>query len=339
MRLTEPNLSKVAVPDPRFDFLVDKFMPKTTIPAVLTVTDIAGLVRGAASGAGLGNAFLSHIAAVDAIFHMVRDFEDPDVSHVEDSVDPIRDMKIIHDELCLKDLAAVDTWLGGNRKLVDRGAASKELKFAVDTMDKVKAMLKESKDIRNNAWTPAEIEVLNPHNFLTAKPMVYLVNMTKRGYTLQRSAWLGKIQEFVKARGNEETLIPFSVTYETEWADANKAGKEAVAKFEEENNKAKTMFPRIIRLGYKTLQLIYYFTCGPQEVRAWTIKSGWRAPQAAGVIHTDFEKNFIMMEVMAFADFKEQGSEAACKAAGKWKQQGKLYEVADGDIVNVKHGA
>jgi len=333
----DPNTAKVAVPDKRFKVLCTKFKPKSEVPAVLTITDIAGLVRGAAEGAGLGNAFLSHIGAVDAIFHMTRAFEDKDVTHVEESVDPVRDMEIIHEELRLKDLETCQRYIDANQKAVDMNRGGKELKFALNTMLKVKECLDGKNDVRKGKWDGKQIEILNQHLFLTAKPVIYLVNCSKKSFLRRANKWLVKIDEYIKGRGCGDLMIPFSVPYEEELLDAEVNGgmkaKQAAIK---ENGGIRSALPKIIHKGYDALDLVHYFTAGADECKCWTIRKGTLAPKAAGVIHTDFEKGFIKAAVYKFADFEELGSEGAVKDAGKLLDKGKTYEVQDGDIMHFK---
>ena len=211
----DPNLSRVVVPDERFDFLVSAFKTKSAIPAVLTVTDIAGLVKGAAEGAGLGNAFLSHIGAVDGIYHVCRAFESDDIVHVEGSVEPTRDLDIIHNELRKKDMAALASKMEPLRKQAERGgAANKEAKEAFTMLSKFWAWLEEGKDIRLGDWSPAEVEELNTHMFLSAKPVIYLVNMSEKAYIAKKSKFLPALGDWLKARGTDDKMIPFSCEFE-----------------------------------------------------------------------------------------------------------------------------
>jgi obg-like ATPase 1 len=336
----DPNTAKVEVPDKRYKFLCEVYKPKSEIPAALTVTDIAGLVRGASEGSGLGNEFLSHVKSVDGLFHLCRGFEDPEVTHVEPGpIDPVRDLEIIHNELRMKDLQAVNKWLGTNEKLAERGgAAAKELKEELEVVRKVKALLESEtpKDVRAGTWNPKEIEILNKHLFITAKPMVYLVNLPKRGYIKKASKFLAKVAEFVTNRACGDQVIPFSVVFENELLEAEQNGTKDAYLAECEG--AISMLPRIIHAGYEALDLVHYFTAGSDEVKCWTIRKGTEAPAAAGVIHTDFQKNFISADVTPFKDFKECGTEQKCKDTGKTRQQGRSYVVQDGDICFFKIG-
>lgn len=334
----DPNTAKVEVPDKRFKMLCDVYNPKSRIAAALTVTDIAGLVRGASEGNGLGNEFLSHVKAVDGLFHLCRGFEDEDITHVEPGpLDPVRDLQIIHEELFKKDLQQCDKWLGSNEKVAERGGpTTKELRAEVDVIKRVKALLLDGKDVRSVEWNPKEIEMLNQHLFLTAKPMVYLCNLSKKAFIKKGSRFLPKVAEFAEKRGCGDLVIPFSVQFEVELLDATDRGERE--KFLAECEGATSMLPRIIHAGYEVLDLIHYFTSGADEVKCWTVRQGVSCPEAAGVIHTDFQKNFISADVTPFKDFKELGSEQKCKDAGKTRQQGRTYIVQDGDIMFFKIG-
>jgi len=332
----DPSTAKVPVPDDRFDFLCQVVKPKNQVPAVLTVTDIAGLVKGAHEGKGLGNAFLSNIGACDAIYHVARGFKDTEIEHVEGSVDPVRDLEIISNELRQKDLEKVKARLEVVAKSL-RNGQDKSKKQDHLTLTAAKELMEAGKDVRSGAWKNDDIDVLNEQQFLTAKPVVYLVNIGNEEYAAQKNKYLAKIHEWVKAHDPHAKIIPFSASFE---ATVCGFGNDEAArqKFLEES-KTKSMIPKIITTGYAALDLIQYFTAGEVEVRAWTVKKGSTAPQAAGVIHSDFQKNFICAEQMRFEDFKEHGSEVEVKKAGKYKTQGKLYIVQDGDILFFKHNS
>jgi obg-like ATPase 1 len=330
----EPNEAVVPLPDQRFNWLVEKYQPASVMPPVIAITDIAGLVKGAAEGAGLGNAFLSHIQAVDAIYHMVRAFDSADVTHVEGNVDPVRDIEIIQQELRLKDIERVTKLVDGMRKNVERGLGGKEKKMEYEALVRVKEWLEAGKDVSFGQWSAFEVDVLNPLQLLTAKPVVYLINVSKKDYLRKSNKYLPKIAEFVKARGGNEPVIPLSCEFELEMLDLEAGG--LLEGYQKENPTHKSTLTRVLKMGYQALGLIHFFTSGKDEVRGWTIRKGRLAPQAAGVIHSDFEKGFIKAEVQAFADLKELGSEEAVKKAGKLKLQGKNYEVEDGDIIFFK---
>ncbi|XP_054087225.1 obg-like ATPase 1 [Zeugodacus cucurbitae] len=331
----DPNENKVPVPDDRFDFLCDYHKPASKVPAYLNVVDIAGLVKGASEGQGLGNAFLSHISACDAIFHLCRAFEDPDVTHVEGEVDPVRDLDIISEELRLKDEEKLLQNLDKLEKVVARGG-DKKLKPEYDSMVKIKGVLvDEKKQLRFADWNAHDIETLNKYLFLTTKPVIYLVNLSEKDFIRKKNKWLPKIKEWVDKHDPGAIIIPFSGAFEHTLAEKDDLERKEY----EEEVKCKSQLDKIIVTGYKALQLEYFFTAGADEVKAWTIQKGTKAPQAAGRIHTDFEKGFIMAEVMHFHDFKEEGSEAAAKSAGKYRQQGRNYGVEDGDIIFFKFNA
>jgi len=327
----DPNAARVAVPDERFDWLVQHWKPASVVPAVLNVTDIAGLVKGANEGEGLGNAFLSHIKAVDAIFHMVRAFDDTDITHVEGRIDPVSDIKIINRELMLKDISFLEKHREVTAKIAKQ---QKEKRAEVDVCDKALALLKEQElEIRFGEWKAQEIEILNTFQLLTAKPVIYLINMSPNDYAKNKNKYLSSLEQYiVKERG--ESMIPFSVAFEAKFQKLDDDKKEIMRK----ERKLDSKLPEIIKVGYKALGLIYFFTAGSDECRAWTIKDGMKAPQAGGRIHSDFEKLFICCDVMAFEDYKEYGSEAACKDKGKCRQEGKGYLVKDGDIITFKCG-
>jgi len=328
----EPTVSRVPVPDKRWKQLCTAFKPKKKIPAVLTVTDIAGLVKGASEGAGLGNAFLSNIQAVDAIFHQIRTFKDKDVTHVESSIDPLRDIEIINNELLLKDIALVKSLVETKKKNVDRGLGGKDAKLEYESLARALAHMMEGKPIRFGTWSEADITVLNRLQLLTAKPQIYLVNMSEKNFCTSRSNWLGKIQELTKRLGGEP-MIPYSVAFEKKLFDMGEEAADAYCK----ENKLRSMLPMIVKKGYHALNLIHFFTVGADEVRAWSIRKGTLAPGAAGTIHTDFERGFICAKIYQFKDFKKHGSEKKVKDAGLLKQQGRKYNMLDGDICHFEH--
>ncbi|KAI0059207.1 hypothetical protein BV25DRAFT_1962549 [Artomyces pyxidatus] len=335
----DPEEARIPVPDTRFDWLCEVYKPASRVPAFLTCIDIAGLTAGASTGAGLGNAFLSHVRAVDGIFQVVRAFDDAEVIHVEGDVDPLRDMEIIQTELRLKDIEwvqkALETLKKSGRSLGSNSLADKAKKEEIATIEKVlKCLTEDKKDVRKGDWTNKEIDVVNSLSLLTAKPVTYLVNLSERDYVRKKNRWLPKIKGWIDANNPGDPLIPFSVALEERLAPLS-----AEEKAEEEKTAGATSaLGKITQAGYSSLDLIRYFTCGPDEVRAWTIRKGTKAPQAAGVIHSDFENKFICGEIMAYEDLREHGSETAVKAAGKLRQQGKPYEMIDGDIAYWKSG-
>jgi obg-like ATPase 1 len=330
----DPNKAKVFVKDARFDKLVSMFKPKSAVEATLDIVDIAGLVKGAAEGEGLGNAFLSHIQAVDGIYHVVRAFDDDEIIHTEGDVDPVRDLEVISTELILKDKAQLVKRLDTLEKDIAR-FNQKSAKEEKETLDKVKILLDKDLWVKDGDWNAKDVDVLNEHLFLTAKPVIYLVNLSEKDFKRKANKWLVKIKEWVESHGGGP-IIPYSVAYEQKLlAEAEEETKTDGEK-KDEGAASLSMMQKIIKTGYKLLNLIYYFTAGEDEVKCWTIREGTKAPQAAGVIHTDFEKGFICAEVMRYDDFIEAGSEIECKARGKLKQHGKEYVVQDGDIIHFK---
>ncbi|PAV16426.1 cytoplasmic [Pyrrhoderma noxium] len=334
-----PEEARIPVPDQRFEWLCDMYEPASKVPAFLTCIDIAGLTAGASTGAGLGNSFLSHVRAVDGIFQVVRAFDDAEVTHVEGDVDPCRDMDIISTELRLKDIEwvekALDGLKRGGRALGNTSLADKAKKEEIAMTEKVlKCLTEENKDVRKGDWNSKEIDVINGLHLLTAKPITYLVNLSERDYIRKKNKWLPKIKAWIDEHNPGDPLIPFSVAMEERLALMSDEEKVE----EQKKIGANSALPKITQAGYSSLDLIRYFTCGPDEVRAWTIRNGLKAQQAAGVIHTDFENKFVCGEMMFYDDLKEYGSEAAVKSAGKLRQVGKDYEMVDGEIAYWKVG-
>ncbi|KAK7932084.1 Obg-like ATPase [Apiospora marii] len=335
----EPEEARVIVPDERYDWLCEKYNPKSRVPANLTVYDIAGLTKGASTGAGLGNAFLSHIRAVDAIFQVVRCFDDAEIIHVEGDVNPCRDLDIIAEELRLKDIEFVEKALENQKKKTRVGGQSLEVKKAKEeeaTIVKILDMLKDGKDVRKGNWGPKEIEVINPLFLLSAKPVVYLVNLSEKDYIRKKNKHLAKIAEWMKEHAAGDPILPVSVCFEERLTQFE---TEAEAAEECKKVGVESAIPKIVLQMRKVLNLGSFFTTGTDEVRQWTIRNGTKAPQAAGVIHGDFEKTFIQAIVYNFALLKELGDESEVKAKGKIMTKGKDYVVEDGDILLIKAGA
>ncbi|CAO3628194.1 unnamed protein product [Cunninghamella blakesleeana] len=323
------------VPDKRFDWLCELYQPNKITPAHLTVLDIAGLVRGASKGAGLGNAFLANVASVDGLYHLVRAFENDDITHVENTVDPIRDLTIIQDELRLKDEESIERILAEKSRIAIK-SNDPTLKQQLKVIEQVAKYLSDGRyDIRKGQWDPQQINVINTLHLLTAKPMVYLCNISMDDYLQQNeNKWLKEIKSWMNENNNaDDIIIPFSVAFESMLIDMTDDER---ADFLKSNNNATSQLPNIILSGYKALDLIHYFTCGPEEVRAWSVRKYSKAPQAAGVIHTDFERGFISAEIMKYADLESLGSEANVRTAGKLLQKGKDYVMEDGDIAYFK---
>jgi len=291
------------------------------------------LVRGAHEGEGLGNAFLSNISAVDGIYHVIRVFEGDDVIHVEGNVDALRDVDIISNELRLKDL---DHTKKMAEPILKHSKSDIQKRQEAARYEKIINWLEQGKDIREGDWTTTEIDVLNELLLLTAKPIIYLLNMSQDDYIRQKNKWLPKLVAWIKEHSPGAPIIPFCVKLEE--AVESLPTPEAKAAYLNEL-KTKSQLHKIIQTGFQSLNLVNFFTCGTDEVRAWPIQAGIKAPQAAGTIHTDFEKKFIRAEVMAYADLRELGNEGAVRAAGKYRTEGKAYVVEDSDILLIKHGA
>ncbi|ORY38658.1 hypothetical protein BCR33DRAFT_700488 [Rhizoclosmatium globosum] len=336
----DPNEARCAVPDARYDYLCDLWKSPSLVPAYLMVTDIAGLIKGASEGAGLGNAFLSHIQAVDGIFHCVRIFEDNDVIHVDDSIDPIRDLETIQGELCKKDLAILKQAVAAEELAVKRSGGKFKLSPTfIGMTTKMQELLEKNIPVRSGEWSTPEIELINEKmSLITTKPIVYLANMSKADFIRKKNKWLAKIHAWIQSHGGG-VLIPFSVEFEQGYDQAE--DKEAFLKDCGVEGIASAL-PKIITTGYSQLNLVNFFTAGEKEVRAWTVYGGASAPEAASVIHSDFGKLFIKAEVASYADFKEhcggQKSMANVKAAGKYRVEGKTYVVKDGDIIYFQIG-
>ncbi|CDJ43406.1 GTP binding protein, putative [Eimeria tenella] len=330
----DPHEARMNVPDERFKWLCSHFSPKSEVSATLSIFDIAGLVPGAHKGEGLGNAFLSHIQAVDGIYHVVRAFADEEVVHSEGEVDPVKDLATIAAELRLKDLERAQRLLEEQRsssrqqKVLDKNKKAQE-----EVLQAVVKLLQDNKWVQQGNWKAAEVEVLNEYQFLTAKTVVYLVNMSEKDFIRQKNKWLAKIHNWVQ-ENVQGPIIPYSAVFENKLAEM--ASEEERQNYIKSSGASKSMIDKIIQTGYHALHLIHFFTCGEDEVKCWTIRAGTKAPQAAGVIHTDFERGFICAEVYKYTDLVELGSENAVKAAGKYLQKGKDYVVEDGDIIFFK---
>ncbi|KAJ3022972.1 hypothetical protein HKX48_004730 [Thoreauomyces humboldtii] len=343
-----PSEARVAVPDERFDWLVALWKPASVVPAYLTVIDIAGLVRGAAEGEGLGNAFLSNISSVDALFHLCRGFSSSDIIHVEGRVDPVADLQILHEELRLKDADMLKRLVEVKRKDAGRvgkgGAVDQRKREEYEAVLKIHDWVVDAgKEARYGTWTAEEIEVLNGLHLLTAKPVVYLCNIAEQEYVLNTCIWRAKLQSHIDEHHPGDILIQYSGELESALAalesdEERKLHLETLAEIYETDNIPESALTKIILAGYEALRLSYFFTGGEDEVRAWTIRSGTKAPQAAGVIHSDFEKTFAMAEVIRFDDLRAFGSEDAVKMAGKAVQKGRDYVVEGGDIIHFKVG-
>jgi GTP-binding protein YchF len=321
----EPNVGIVEVPDARLAKLSEIVNPQKIQPAIVEFVDIAGLVAGASKGEGLGNQFLANIRETDAIVHVVRCFDDPNVVHVSGGVDPIRDIEVIDTELALADMAAVERTLTKNKKLA--GTGDKEAKALVGVLEKCMAQLNEAKPVRALGLDKDELAVIKPLCLITAKPVLYVANVKEDGF--ENNPHFDAVKQRAAAEGAE--VVALCAAIEAEIAELDDEEK---TMFLADLGLEEPGLNRLIRAGYKLLGLQTYFTAGVKEVRAWTIHIGDTAPQAAGVIHTDFEKGFIRAQTIAFDDFIQYKGEAGAKEAGKMRAEGKEYVVKDGDVMN-----
>jgi GTP-binding protein YchF len=324
----EPNVGDVAVPDTRLDILADIAGSKAIIPTRLTFVDIAGLVRGASKGEGLGNQFLANIRECDAIAHVVRCFEDTDVTHVEGKIDPVSDIDTIETELMLADLDSLEKRLPGLEKKAK--GQDKDAKEQLDLLNRCLVLLRDGRPARLAIAKPEERQAFQMLGLLSAKPVLYVCNVE------EASADKGNAYaDLVKARAAKEgaVAVVVSAKIESEIAVLPQAEQ---TEYLAAVGLAEPGLNRVIRAGYDLLHLITYFTVGPKEARAWTVEAGTRAPQAAGVIHTDFEKGFIRAETIAYGDYVACGGEAGARDAGKFRLEGKEYPVADGDVLHFR---
>ncbi|HZE61832.1 MAG TPA: redox-regulated ATPase YchF [Burkholderiales bacterium] len=322
----EPNVGIVEVPDLRLDVIAEIAQPQKLVPAVVEFVDIAGLVAGASKGEGLGNKFLANIRETDAIAHVVRCFEDPNVVHVAGKVNPVSDMETINTELALADLDAVERQLSKHEKVAQTGG-DKEAQRLVAALTKVRDVLDAGRPARTTELSKEERAVLQPLFLLTMKPTMYVANVGEDGSLAALQA--------VRAHAAKEgaPVVPITASIESQIADMPDEDKKI---FLDDLGMDEPGLNRVIRAAYMLLGLQTYFTAGPKEVRAWTIVAGATAPQAAGVIHTDFERGFIRAEVAAYDDFVAHGGEQGAKEAGKLRLEGKDYVVRDGDVIHFR---
>jgi GTP-binding protein YchF len=320
----EPNVGRVAVPDPRLDTLARIGRSAKVVPTSLEFVDIAGLVRGASKGEGLGNQFLANIREVDAIVHVLRCFEDADVTHVEGSVDPVRDAETVETELMLADLESLEKRLGALQKKARGG--DKESVALLALIERMIAALQAGRPART-AIEPGEEAIARTLGLMTTKPVLYVCNVEEAS-AATGNAFSARVAEMAKAKGAAHVVV--SAAIEAEISQLPEADKPA---FLEGLGLADSGLDRVIRAGYALLGLITYFTVGPKEARAWTIVNGTKAPQAAGVIHGDFERGFIAAETIAYDDYVALGGEVPAKEAGKMRVEGKEYVVRDGDVM------
>ncbi len=325
----EPNIGVVNVPDKRLEKLEELVNPEKVLPATVEIVDIAGLVKGASKGEGLGNQFLANIRETDAIIHVLRCFDNDNIVHVDGSVDPIRDKETIDIELQLKDLETVEKRLERVKRTAKTG--NKEAQAELVVLEKIKDTLESGKSVRSIDRNEKEAEFMQPMQFITDKPVLYVCNVDEAA-AKNGNAYVEKVREAV-ADENAEVII-LAVGTEADITELETYEERQM--FLEDLGLEEAGASKLIRAAYKLLNLQTYFTAGKKEVRAWTINIGYTAPQAAGVIHTDFEKGFIRAEVMKYDDFVTLGSEAKVKEAGKLAVQGKEYVVADGDVMHFR---
>ena len=322
----DPNVGMVTVPDKRLTFLEELYIPERLIPTTYEFTDIAGLVKGASNGEGLGNKFLSHIREMDAIVEVVRCFEDKNIIHVEGNVDPIRDIEIINVELMLADLEVVDNRLNRIGKKATMSKDKDALK-EVALMNKLKKALEENIPIRKIELDEEEQKMIKAFNLLTSKPIIYMANISLEDIVKDTNSYVEKVREYASKEGAK--VITVCAKIESELSELNDLDKE---EFLKDLGIKESGLDKLIKATYSLLGLETYFTAGSDEVKAWTYKKGMKAPACAGIIHSDFERGFIKAEVMSFEDLKEYGNEKAVKEAGKMRLEGKEYIMQDGDI-------
>ncbi len=327
----EPNVGVVAVPDERLNVLHKMYDSKKTTPASVRFVDIAGLVKGAANGEGLGNKFLEHIRQVDAVAHVVRCFDDANITHVEGGVDPLRDIDIIQTELCLADLEVVEKRIMRLAKIAKSG--NKEAKVEDEILRRIKESLDNGKPARQVELTADELEMIKDINLLTLKPTLYVTNVAEDevATAYEENAYVQKVKEFAKAENAEVVAISAKVEAEIAELDAEEAKA-----FLEDLGETESGLDRLIKAAFELLGLQTFLTAGPDECRAWTITKGTTAPKAAGKIHTDFERGFIRAEIVNYDDLVANGSVAAAREKGQVRVEGKDYVMQDGDVVNFR---
>lgn len=325
----EPNVGVVEVPDPRLDLLVERIQPRARTPATVTFVDIAGLVKGASQGEGLGNQFLANIREVDAIVHVVRCFDDPDVGHVAGAVDPVRDRGIINLELALADLQVVERRLEKVEKVARSG--SREAQAEAALLGRLMALLSEGAPARLvDIAGEEEARLLRTYNLLTAKPELYVANVAESDLPAGENEYVAALRAAIEADREPAGLIALSARIEAELSELDPQERAA---FLADLGLERSGLDRLIQAGYRLLGLISFFTAGEKEVRAWTIREGTRAPEAAGEIHSDFERGFIRAETLGWADFVQAGSLKAARERGLVRSEGRDYVVQDGDIM------
>lgn len=322
----DPNVGVVTVPDKRLDFLNNLYEPKSLVPTTFEFTDIAGLVKGASKGEGLGNQFLSHIREVDAIVEVVRCFEDKNIIHVENDIDPIRDIEIINVELMLSDLEIVDARIGRIEKKATQ-TKDKDLLKELDILKRIKNGLEENIPVRRLDISEEDMKIINSFRLITAKPIIYMANISEEDLINDGNIYVDKIREYAKAENAK--VITVSAKIEEELSELDDEERDM---FLSDLGVSSGGLDKLIQATYSLLGLATYFTAGKDEVRAWTFKKGMKAPECAGIIHTDFEKGFIRAEVMSYDDLEKYGDEKKVREAGRVRLEGKEYLMQDGDI-------
>lgn len=321
----EPNVGVVPVPDGRLDRLAAMYDPKKVTPATIEFVDIAGLVRGASRGEGLGNKFLAHIREVDAIVHVVRCFEDENVVHVDGSVDPVRDMETINLELIFADLETMERRIDRTQKMMKSG--DKKYLKELDILEGIKKTLEDGKPARAYEVSDDDRQYVKELFLLTTKPVIYVANVAEDALGSEPDAMVRKVYDAAKAEHAEALTV--CASFEEEISSLEPEERQA---FLEDMGVSESGLDKLVTASYRLLGLISFLTCGADEVRAWTIRDGWKAPQAAGVIHTDFERGFIRAEIVPFDTLMEHGSMAACREKGLIRSEGKEYVMQDGDV-------
>lgn len=322
----EPNVGVVVVPDKRLDYLNDLYKPKSLVPTTFEFTDIAGLVKGASSGEGLGNKFLSHIREVDAIVEVVRCFEDSNIIHVENNIDPVRDIEIINVELILADLEIVENRINriGKKAVMSK---DKESLKEVELLNKIKDCLIKNEPVRRLELDEDELKIIKPFNLLTLKPIIYMANVSESDLKNDGNIYVDKVREYAKNENSKVIVVCAQI--EAELSELDEDDKLMLLN---ELGVNESGLDKLITATYSLLGLKTFFTAGTDEVRAWTFKDGMKAPSCAGIIHTDFERGFIKAEIMSYTDLEKYGSEKSVKENGKMRLEGKEYIMQDGDI-------
>ena len=326
----DPNVGIVTVPDKRLEFLENLYLPKSLVPTTYEFTDIAGLVKGASNGEGLGNKFLSHIREVDAIVEVVRCFQDTNIIHVEGNVDPVRDIEIINVELMLSDLEIVENRMN---KIGKKAAMTKDKEAAleVEVLSKIKDSLEKNIPLRRVEFTESEEKIIKNFHFLTIKPIIYMANVSEEDLLTDGNEYVEKVREY--AKGENAEVVVVSAKIESELVELSDEDK---IEFLQDLGIKESGLDKLIKATYDLLGLATYFTAGSDECRAWTFKKGMKAPECAGIIHSDFERGFIKAEIMSYEDLEKYGSEVKVKEAGRMRLEGKEYIMQDGDICHFR---